>query len=296
MAGVGKIRRTLRTDPSVLSAEGNTENTNREVDRLMRLLARRQTEVGFYRDRPDAADRDAGATYHCLDGSTFVHDGSLWRPLNAGILGTQPPPAATWIAGGLIKAPTTFADNAGGILIAGTLGAGTANREGYHIALSASTTTGIVEVGFALNNESTNGGAQDVGFGILLYESATGKVMGAEYLVTISATTVLCKTRAGYGTDLDGPGWGTTLAAPVFDRVGPYLYLKLQFIGGSIWPVVSSNRQIWGAISSVAMTTAFTTAPNRVGIYTISGSSAYAPKALCFHFQQGEPADFPPVM
>lgn len=289
---IGRVHRAMRTDPSVLSAQGNTESTNREVDRLMKLIERRQTEIGFYRDRPAATDRDAGATYHCLDGGTFVHDGTLWRPLNAGLIGVQPPAKAIWTGGGTIRAPSSFLDRAGTILLAGNLNAGTAYREGYHIALSASTTNGVVEAGFTLASESANGAAQDTGFGILLYESGTGKVFGSEYLVSLSSTTSLLKARIGYGTDLDGPGWGTSATA-VCDMVGPALYIKIQIIAGVLWAVISPDRQIWEAIGFYNLTTAFTTAPDRVGIYVISGPTVYAPKAVCFHFQQGDPKDFP---
>lgn len=290
---VGRVRRTIRTDPSPISAEGNTENTNREIDRLLTLLERRNVTVDWYDKRPLVSEKDEGAKFISEDGGTWVHDGDLWRPLRDGVIGWQPPEEAIWKAGGAIRAPASFLDAKGTIKLTGNLNAGTAYREGYHIALTADTTTGVVEAGFQAENASLTVTSQDVGFGILLYESATGKVFGNEYLVTQTSTTTLSKLRRGYSGTLAGPGWSTAETA-VFDKVAPSIYLRISFNGGNLRSWSSTNRQAWYSNGGdVAVATAFTTAPDRVGIYVIAGSHSYASVATCHHFKQGAITEFP---
>jgi hypothetical protein len=127
-----------------------TENTTAaahlsgaSVEHILTAAAVKQAQadvvgVGTFANRP-AAGLPTGSLYYTTDGPTpFAYDGSNWRPVIMGTLGTAPPAASSWTQVNQAGRTTAFVDYKGGIRLSATNGTtGVDIRLAYKAAPSA---------------------------------------------------------------------------------------------------------------------------------------------------------------
>lgn len=212
--------------------------------------------VGTFAARP--APGSAGQQYFATDGviGQWVSDGTLWRPMIAGVLGYEVPSLADFNAAGW----TTF--NAGGISVAGHNGGlmfqgvtdATIHNRGWALTVPS---VGDVEIELCLEDMSPGfaGGGRTVlwGCGLRNSVSANSFVLSFAKLDDFSGTT-------GF---LDLSTWSddntrTSFSQPRFSAngngTGGPLFLRARRTGANFDTAVSLDRKTWVEVSNGAAT------------------------------------------
>jgi hypothetical protein len=225
--------------------------------------------TGTYASRPAAGT--AGNVYYPNDAWTsFVDDGSAWRPVIQGVAGVSPPAASNFTA---INASATSAlADSNGALVASdsSLNNTLPSYRVWHAALSGATAVEALWWPCPTLTD-IDGDLQTYTFGgICLRESATGKLALFQlFLAPVFARlTISCE----YATAVTG-GVRTVIGGDTDKRWASWLpssqmYFRMRLSGGNVLYEMSAGRS-WTspiAVASIATTTAFTTAPDQYGI------------------------------
>lgn len=225
---------------------------------------------GAYASRPTAAY--AGRHYVCNDCpiGQWIDTGSAWAPLVAGqVVGVQPKAAASFTRFNNGSSNLTLVDRKGAIHLSYPVDGSTQDVGGFTESLSSS--TAHVEAAFVWNfARSAYVGSSFPGAGVCMRESGTGKVF---YVALVAYNDT---TGAGSGTgifNLEASYWasGSTRTGGVtgsydMPRMNGPVFLKTARSGSNMVAQFSTDAQNWTTFYSVATTTAFTTAPDSVGV------------------------------
>jgi hypothetical protein len=133
---------------------------------------------------------------------------------------------------------------------------------GYVRAISGSSTASV-ESGQVCQNNRTLGdsGPQQMLAGVMMYESASNKYLNWQVLYYEDGSG---NSRTGLyivGTSVGGVSSGGLFS------YGSQVFVRMRLDGlGNIISDFSLDKQTWQTMSTIAVTTAFTTAPDHVGI------------------------------
>lgn len=217
--------------------------------------------VGPYASRPAAT---AGATYYPTDGwCHYVGDGATWRPVIGGVAGTQPPVASTFTAVNM-SATSTLTDN-NGALVANDETTTTALPDFriWHASLGASTNVeACVLPAPTLTGMNTTGQSYQFG-GICLRENATGKLVLLFYSWAPGGPACVSFERALSATSSRVLISGNQVVG--FSQFGNF-FIRLRISSGNVIAEYSGGRGAFFNIGTVALTTAFTAAPDQYGL------------------------------
>lgn len=214
----------------------------------------------------------------------WVDDGAAWHPLIQGqAVGTQPKAAASFT--GLNVGSTTLVDNNGALNYSMPSGGGTTTLRGYVESLSSA--TAHVEAVLSPRSPNIAAGSTLVPFGICMRESSTGKML------TFMIEYDPANTVANFGTwFLERSLWSnnTTITSSAdYDFINPNapLFLRIRRSGSNMLCETSADNVNWNTVNSVATTTAFTTAPDQVGIVGVSWNNVETNNFDVLHYNSG---------
>jgi hypothetical protein len=232
----------------------------------------------------------AGKLFFPTDSSTIQRDnGTSWQSWGPIYQISKPPQFTgtnfTWLnqgsatlsnttAGTLITAPGTSAQPAQGIYQPGII-----SSSMFVQAASYWTCTGV-----------TGGGAENTSInlwsGVLMVESSTGKYLGFQL-------------GTNQFTGIQHPEWelyygsGTTTTLYSFGYMYSSLsngltFVRLRLSASNILAEVSVDQQNWTQLASIPKTTAFTSAPDNVGlVVTAPNISGVTANFTFYHYKQG---------
>jgi len=119
-------------------------------------------------------------------------------------------------------------------------------------------------------------------FGLVLYESGSGKLLTHGYNHFTSATWL----QSNYWSNT------STYVATVFQQqlvnfAVPPTWLRIRVSSGTIFVDASTDGYQWRQLGSVAVTTAFTTAPDHCGIFANSSGTNADAGGTVYHYAAG---------
>lgn len=241
---------------------------------------------GTFANRPTPGN--AGRLYFVTDGpiAQWVDDGAAWHPLIMGqVIGTQPPLSSTF--GSVNVSGTTITDISGSLLLTGPNDGSQTNIHAYTQNITGATTA-YVEA--CIMNFLTGSSATSNDFmvsGLIMRESSTSK---AVYLEQVTNNLSPSNAGAGYSAYLQVAAFSSnTVNSASISQMAPFengpLFLRIRRDSAKVYADYSRDRMNWIAIAIYALGTAFTTAPDQVGI-AISGFNR-TPQAIVTHFASG---------
>ncbi len=243
--------------------------------------------LGTFASRPAAGT--SGRLYIASDAAVAlsVDNGTAWQPLVGGsVVGVQPPLAATFTA--VNQGSTTLTDSNGTLLYTGVNDTSSTTFRGYVQSWPSGTTnTNTVEGSLAHIAPAASGASNTFpSFSIVARESATGKMLMAEIIVSTDVATsgfpspyflaLSTWTNNTTRTVINYPIVDTVTGSPAFIR------LRRATSGSTFVVEVSRDRQNWVQVgNSFTTTTVFTTAPDQYGIGGFGNQCAF--KGQCLH-------------
>jgi len=218
--------------------------------------------VGPFASRP-AQGLPTGSRYQSTDGGVSVWDPGLgaWRPEINGVLGYQPPVAASWTP--INQGTSTLADSNGSLFLTGV------NEVGFQLRMFGISVAnpGFAEACFTINTPNTTGGNSYSHVFVGFRESSSSKVFLAN-LTLVNTSNGLSglldmqyfasntsRTSANSGPNISGEG-----NAPLF--------IRIRRDATTCYADHSRDKINWVNWASVATSTAFTSAPDTVVIGT----------------------------
>lgn len=211
--------------------------------------------VNTYSNRPSPGI--SGRLFYPTDGGPHsLDDGTNWRPIIGGIVGTQPPSASnfTWTNQGT----ATATDSNGCILLSSPSTAGTTRR----VFSKSKPSVAFVEASFILANTGTSTGSSEIFpfTGIGLFESGTGKF--AYVILVLDDNSIQSLNYLNFGTMASTTSVTSQTNVFALSTANP-LFLRLSVSGGTVTAKYSNDPRSdgttgWITIGTVAAN--FTTA------------------------------------
>jgi hypothetical protein len=253
------VAATVPFDP-----DGGVASDNLQ-DAVVEVAAR--TSYGAYSSRPAAGT--AGKLYVATDAPVglWVDTGSAWAPLIGGqVPGVQPKAASNFTATNAVAA-CTLVDRKGALHLAKTADSSAQTVRPWVESLSSSTAKVECAVNYGYGQTLTNAFP---GVGLCMRESSTGKLF--IFIVSYNSSNAAFSNTQVF---LEASRWTnhTTRSAAAYASTwfgnGPK-FLRLRVSGSNILAEVSTDRQNWSTVNTTALTTAFTTAPDQVGLVLVN--------------------------
>lgn len=234
---------------------------------------------GTFAARPAAGS--AGRLAFVTDSpiQTWVDDGSAWRPLINGVIGTAPPAVAgmTWVNQGGASATA----NNGAIALVGVNdGAPPGQLRGKVLTNSAS--TAYAELGFAFQLYGDITASHFNGMYAWLRESATAKSYGLDCFQDFNSrrTTIQAEVWSSDSARTTNVDKGYVAGDP-----NQAFFTRVRRNGANLFAEVSRDRQTWIQVDTRTTASVFTTAPDQAG-FACNGINCIAASNI-FHFISG---------
>lgn len=229
----------------------------------------------------------SGQLHMASDGVLRMYNGSRWCPvlhtMSGSMLGREPPVASGWTH--IQQGGSTLTDANGALIYAYASGAATAYRS---IVRTMQGTASIAYVDGMVNVLSRQAGSATSrypGGGIVMRESGTNKCARMMLAVNASSSAPTWYIETEYGTDTaDTNGQEHT-----YQCNGPLFMRLVRSSTNILWRISTNPAQCgWTTIRTVATTTAFTTAPDQVGITSQSFYDDAGNTLIIPHWEQGD--------
>lgn len=250
-------------------------------DALNTLLAASSATpfYGTYANRPAAGT--AGRIAFITDSpiSTWIDDGTAWRPLLNDVLGIQTPAIAGFTTFNIGAA--TFADASGSLSITGVNdGAPPGALRGATIANAAN--TAYAELAVRLRTVGDTTANHFYSANVLLRETGTAKAYAL--VVFLDCNNHRVDLQLETWTNNTTRASATNKGAAVLDGNGP-LFLRVRRDATNLFAEVSRSRETWTQLDTRSIASTFTTAPDAAG-FACNGINM-VPTFSIVHFTQG---------
>lgn len=261
LGGVTGSIHTMPTGQSYIAGGGIVTVTTASTGQVL-VTGAKQSTVGAFASRPSAGN--SGARYLTTDAAVeYVDDGSTWRPVIAGRIGTEPPVAATFTlvqASGLTNA-ATLTKTTGCLeftwVAQGSAGAAQPERLAYKSAPSSGATGYRVTAHYRIIPPTQSGGTYSflpfIGYRL----STNGSVEFFEWCLTSSGTVTPQRRR--YTVSSTGTAPTFTFSAQTILTTDSTLthdiWLRtVRLTGGIRKYYVSSDGIYWKKLSGIDTT------------------------------------------
>lgn len=189
-----------------------------------------------------------------------VWDGSKWRPIIANVLCTEPPSASTFTQSNF--STSTLTKSNGG-LIFNMVPATDPSYRAALISIPTPSNCQIQTLSSLLNNVISGASTAYPASGLIMVESTTGK---AATIYTFLETDNL-NYRRGVGVVT----WGSTTNRIIVQDyhqmdMYPALFIRLRISSGTLYYETSNDLVNWNTLSSMSVTSVFTSAPDQYGV------------------------------
>lgn len=237
--------------------------------------------VATYVDRPTPGN--SGRMFFGTDTPVahWVDDSTQWRPLILGqSMGYEPPLSSSF--GNFNQGGATLTQLSGALqLLSANDGGSTINR-GFSQVISTSSTTAFVEVAITFNPTPSNSSSEFTSLGVGLRETSTGKCYALEHVYFGNATGNTDFLQVVPFTSNTTFSGATSYPIPMYN--GP-MFLRVRRDASNVYAEWSRDRLHWVQVTSLALSTAFTTAPD-AAVITARGVQGVA-QGLVLHFKSG---------
>jgi hypothetical protein len=247
-------------------------------------------QVGPYSNKPTQG-LPTGSYYQAIDGHTpwvWENSTSQWRPSIQGVLGLQPPAAATFSGGTLVNSPNSIVDTGRGALdyTGPSDAANTVNFHGYTFSFPTQT-GGFVETSVQNNPNLVSTSNTWQVQGACLRESSSGKIYVFSHA---SALVVGAGSNANSNDYLEvdyysSPTSRTSVNTYALPAINSPAFLRIRWDTQNVYADYSRDRIVWLNLQTNTLTSVFTTKPDQIGFGGFS--AGLAGKVRILHYTYG---------